>query len=436
MKKYDLIVIGAGPGGYEAAARAAQAGLKTLLIEKQHLGGTCLNTGCIPVKTLLASVHFLQKIKKASLFNIKVEKAELDFAALIERKDRLTKRLQKGIEIFLKDSGVETVFGEAKLLPEKIVEVNEEKYTAQNIILATGGVPGTLPGLVPDGKWLITNEQLLNNETLPAKLVIIGAGVIGLEFADIYSRLGVKVTLIDIIDQLLPAEDREAVELMQKSLQRAGCDFILGSRIEKITDKTIYLAAGQTITADICLLAAGRKIITDYIQDSALQKTSSGALLVDENFQTSVSGIYAVGDINNLALYAHAAVSQGLSVVEKILTPSALCATSPCKGEKTIEVIPKVIFTSPQIASIGRYTDKVKKNPVSLLGKAQTENQTEGFLKLFLDEQEIIVGCVIVSENADALIGEAAVLVNSKTNYTDLKKMVHPHPTWSEIFAL
>jgi len=426
VKKYDLIVIGAGPGGYEAAAHAAKNGLKTLLIEKQHLGGTCLNTGCIPVKTLLAAVHFKQKIQKANLLNIKVEKAELDFPGLIDRKDRLTKRLQKGIEILLKDSGVETIFGEAKLLPGKIIEATGEKYTADNIILATGGAPGFLPGISPDGKWLITNEQLLNNKTIPASLAIIGAGVIGLEFADIYSRLGSKVTLIDIIPELLPAEDREAIELMQKSLQRAGCAFLLGSKIEKIADQMIFLADGQAVPADICLLAAGRRIITDYIQDPAMQKTERGAITVDENFQTNIPGIYAIGDVNGLALFAHAATRQGLSVVEKILSNTT---TAPA-------LIPRVVFTSPQIASIGQYTDRIKKVSLSMLGKAQAENQTEGFLKLFLDEQDIIVGSVIAAENADALIGEAIVLINNKTKYQDLKKMIHPHPSWSELFTL
>lgn len=425
MKKYDLIVIGAGPGGYEAAAYAAKNGLKTLLIERQHLGGACLNTGCIPVKTLLASVHFLQKIKKANLFNIKVDHAELDFPALIDRKNRLIARLQKGIEILLRDSGVETIFGEAKLLPDKVVEVSTSTFTATNILLATGGAPGVLPGIVPDGEWLITNEQLLNKKEIPASLAIIGAGVIGLEFADIYSRLGAKVTLIDIIPELLAAEDREAVALLKKSLERAGCTFLLGSTIEKISAKTIYLAGGQTVTAEICLLAAGRRVITDYIQDPAVQKSAKG-ISVDENFQTTVPGIYAIGDANNLALYAHAATYQGVAMVDSI--------TSSAQKKTNQAIMPRVIFTSPQIAGAGRYTDTVKKTPLALLGKAQTENQTEGFLKLFLDEEEIIVGCVIVAENADALIGEGIALINTRTKYSELKQMIHPHPAWAEIF--
>lgn len=444
MKKYDLIVIGAGPGGYEAAAYAAKNGLKTLLIERQHLGGACLNTGCIPVKTLLASVHFLQKIKKANLFNIKVDHAELDFPALIDRKNRLIARLQKGIEILLRDSGVETIFGKAKLLPDKVVEVSTSttsdtvtgllsteweliEVTATNILLATGGAPGVLPGIVPDGEWLITNEQLLNKKEIPASLAIIGAGVIGLEFADIYSRLGAKVTLIDIIPELLAAEDREAVALLKKSLERAGCTFLLGSTIEKISAKTIYLAGGQTVTAEICLLAAGRRVITDYIQDPAVQKTAKG-ISVDENFQTTVPGIYAIGDANNLALYAHAATYQGVAMVDSI--------TSSAQKKTNQAIMPRVIFTSPQIAGAGRYTDTVKKTPLALLGKAQTENQTEGFLKLFLDEEEIIVGCVIVAENADALIGEGIALINTRTKYSELKQMIHPHPAWAEIFTL
>ncbi|GBR74630.1 dihydrolipoyl dehydrogenase [Candidatus Termititenax aidoneus] len=447
MKKYDLLVIGAGPGGYAAAAHAAKQGLKTLLIEKQHLGGACLNNGCIPVKTLLGAAHFLQQIKKANLFNIKVEKAELDFNALLDRKNRLIKRLQKGIEIFLRDSGVETLFGAAKLLPGKVVAVSppsrgvasasgsertdletSAEYTADNIILATGSLPGAIPNLQPDGQWLLDNIQLLQNKTIPSALAVIGAGVIGLEFADLYSRLGSKVTLIDVLPELLPQEDRAAVDLLQKSLERAGCRFLLNRKIEKAENKTLYLNDGQTIAAEICLLAAGRRANTDYILDPAVQKTAKGFVSVDENLQTSLSGVYAIGDLNNLALYAHAATYQGLAVVDN------LRQKSPRVINQTI--MPRVIFTSPQIASIGRYTSQCQQTPLSLLGRAQTENQTEGFLKLYTDEKDVIVGCVIVSENADALIGEAVALINTRTKYTDLKNFIHPHPSWAEWFGL
>ncbi|MDR2430999.1 MAG: NAD(P)/FAD-dependent oxidoreductase [Candidatus Margulisbacteria bacterium] len=427
MKKYDLIVIGAGPGGYTAAARAAKHGLKTLLIEKTRLGGTCLNSGCIPVKTLLASAHLLQKIQKAGLFNIKVENPALDFPALIDRKDRLIKRMQKGIETLLRDSGAETIFGEARLLPGKIVSTASAEYTADNIILATGGAPGTLPGLEPDGEWLITSEQLLNRKTLPASLAIIGAGVIGLEFADIYSRLGVKVTLIDVLEQLLPAEDREAAALLQKSLERAGCVFLLGRKIEKIADKLICLGGGQTAAADLCLLAAGRRVSADYIQDPAVQKTPGGAVTVAENFETSIPGVYAIGDANNLALYAHAAIYQGRAAVNHILQAKPVAAPA---------IMPRVIFTAPQIASLGEHTGDCRKMPFNLLGRAQTENQTEGFVKIFLDKDGVIAGCVIVSENADALIGEAVALINTRAKYAGLKNFIHPHPGWAEIFNL
>ncbi|MDR2428179.1 MAG: NAD(P)/FAD-dependent oxidoreductase, partial [Candidatus Margulisbacteria bacterium] len=358
MKKYDLLVIGAGPGGYAAAARAAKGGLKTLLIEKQHLGGACLNNGCIPVKTLLGAAHFLQRIKKAALLNIHVEKAELDFGALLDRKNRLIKRLQKGIEILLRDSGVEILLGEARLLPGKIVTVTDTsgasasalEITADNIILATGARPGTIPNLPTDGQWLLDNIQLLQNKTIPSTLAIVGAGVIGLEFADLYSRLGSKVTLIDVLPELLPQEDREAVSLMQKSLERAGCVFLLDRKIEKIENNTLHLNDGQTVTAGLCLLAAGRRASTDYILDPAVQKNATGFVTVDENLQTGAAGVYAVGDINNLALYAHAATYQGLVVVDNLLSkkPSVIDQT----------VMPRVIFTSPQIASVGQYTDR------------------------------------------------------------------------------
>lgn len=421
MNQFDLIIIGGGPGGYESAAHAAKHGLRTLLIEKHNLGGVCLNTGCIPTKTLLAAAHLYHKIKKqANLFNIRVENVSLEYAKLIERKDRLTMRLVKGIEKLMTETGVTVISGEAELQAGKKVIVNGATYTATNIILATGALPADLPGFATDGVKLLNSTQLLQRKELPQSISIIGGGVIGLEFGDVLSSLGVAVTIYEVLPKILPFEDQEAVETVKKALQQRGVKFVIGASVPPV----------DQLPGEIVLLAAGRKIPTDYIKDTAITKGPKGEVLVSETMETAVSGVYAIGDLNNKALYAHAATFQGLAVVNNILNQTV----HPVDLTK----VPKVIFTCPQIASLGRtdgVAQEIKKMPLLMLGKAQAENQTEGFIKLFLNTAGVIEGVVLVAEAADALIGEAVVLVNQGLTWQDLAKMMHPHPTLSEIYS-
>lgn len=421
MNQFDLIIIGGGPGGYESAAHAAKHGLRTLLIEKHNLGGVCLNTGCIPTKTLLAAAHLYHKIKKqANLFNIKVENVSLEYAKLIERKDRLTMRLVKGIEKLMTETGVTVISGEAELQAGKKVSVNGEIYTATNIILATGALPADLPGFATDGVKLLNSTQLLQRKELPQSISIIGGGVIGLEFGDVLSSLGVAVTIYEVLPKILPFEDQEAVETVKKALQQRGVKFVIGAPVPPV----------DQLPGEIVLLAAGRKIPTEYIKDTAITKGTKGEVLVSETMETAISGVYAIGDLNNKALYAHAATFQGLAVVNNILNQTV----HPVDLTK----VPKVIFTGPQIASLGRtdgVAQEIKKMPLLMLGKAQAENQTEGFIKLFLNTAGVIEGVVLVAEAADALIGEAVVLVNQGLTWQDLAKMMHPHPTLSEIYS-
>lgn len=421
MTAYELIIIGGGPGGYEAAAHAGKHGLKTLLIEKQTLGGVCLHSGCIPTKTLLAAAHFYNKIKKqANLFNIKVDSVVLEYTKVIERKDRLIARLVKGIEKLMSDSGVTVLTGEAELLPGKRVMVAGVEYTAQNIILATGTVPANLPNIPADNIRVFNSTQLLLRKELPHAMSIIGGGAIGLEFADIFSSLGVAVTVYEILPKLLPLEDQEAVEIVKKSLQQRGVQFVIGAAVPPL----------DQLPGDIVLLAAGRKILTEYIKDPALRTGIKNEIVVTETMETTVPGVYAIGDLNNKLLFAHAASFQGIAVVENILHNK----NNPLDLMK----VPKVMFTGPQIASIGitsGVNQDIKKAPLTILGKAQAENQTEGFLKLFVGASGIIEGAVLVAEAADALIGEAVVLVNKAITVTELAQMMHPHPTLSEIYS-
>jgi dihydrolipoamide dehydrogenase len=382
----------------------------------------CLNSGCIPTKTLLASAHLYHKMKKqAALFNIKVEGLTLDYLKLVERKDRLTVRLVKGIEKLMTDSQVTVITGEAVLTPGKKVIVNNETYTADSIILATGAIPADLPGFLTDGVRVFNSTQLLLRKELPQSISIIGGGVIGLEFADVLSCLGVAVTIYEVLPKILPFEDQEAVETVKKSLQQRGVTFVIGAPVSPVDE----------LPGEIVLLAAGRKIPTEYIQDIGITKGSKGEVLISETMETAVPGVYAIGDLNNKALYAHAASFQGIAVIDNILHKSTHAID--------LTKVPKVIFTGPQIASIGR-TDgenqEIKKIAMLMLGKAQAENQTEGFLKLFVHKDtKVIEGVVLVAESADALIGEAVVLVNKKVTLPELAQMMHPHPTFSEIYT-
>lgn len=392
MNYFDLIIIGAGPGGYESAIYAGKRGLQTLLIEKQALGGTCLNRGCIPTKQLLSSVHNFLSAKK--LLN---SAQTLDFTKTLEANRRLITRMQKGIEKQLSDAKVTVLYGEA-VRQRNVVTVNGKEYSGTNIILATGSTPGTIPGLVPDGKKIFTTDDIFGIPQLPASLAIVGAGVIGLEFADIFSGWGVKVTLYDLVDKILPAEDREAIDLIVRRLERRGCIFNLG------TKTTAY-------EGELILVAAGRKPLK---------------IPVDEYCATSEANVYAVGDVNGLSLYAHAATYQGLRVVDNLLGP-----------KKAIDLsnVPRILYTSPQLAAVGRVTENCIRVSLSMLGRAQAEGQTDGFIKMYFNSDRTIAGVVLCAENAESLIGEAVVLVNLHCSLDQLSAMIHPHPSWSEIFS-
>jgi dihydrolipoamide dehydrogenase len=406
MSGYDLIIVGAGPGGYEAAAHAGKHGLRVLLIEKELLGGTCLNRGCIPTKNLLAAAHFWHKLNRSSIFNISVENPKFDFSKIIEKKDRLLLRLRKGVENLLKQSKVELLSGEAELLPNKIVRVNGQEYTAANIILAAGSSPAQLPGLSGQEN-VLDSTQILAMEKIPKTMAIIGAGAIGLEFADIFNSFGTEITVLEILPQVLPMEEREAVETLQKTMEQNGIKFKCRVKIKKIQAGQVELDNGEKIDAEIVLTAAGRKL------------------------NSGLPGIYAIGDINNRALYAHAATYQGLKVVDNIINKT----NSPID----LTLVPRVVFTSPQIAALGKVDgvgQRIKKMPLMMLGRAQAENQTVGFIKIFTESDTgVIEGVVIVAENAESLIASAVVLVNKCVTVAELAEMIHPHPTFAELFS-
>jgi dihydrolipoamide dehydrogenase len=414
---YDLIVIGAGPGGYETAIHSGKNGLKTLLVEKAKLGGVCLNSGCIPTKTLLHSVHAYKHISSFRMLGITVKEAEIDYEKVIARKDRLVARLIKGIEKQLSDANVKVIHGEATLDENKTVKINNNEYTAKDIIIATGSKPIEIPGITVDHKKYFNSTSILNLKELPKSITIIGSGYIGLEFADMFSSLGVKVTITEMMGEILPAFDQEAVDLVVSKLKKQGCSFNLNTKFEAATDES-----------EIVLCSVGRKPFANAFAET-VELGKRGEIIVDENYKTSLDNVYAIGDVNCKAMLAHAATFQGLKVVDMLIGKTNKINIGP---------IPSVMFTSPQIAQVGNINGEnlaVKKESLMMLGKAQAENNTEGFVKLFYDKKtNIIEGAIVVSEIADALIGEALVLVNKQVTINELSNMIHPHPTMSEIF--
>ncbi len=431
MENYDLIVIGAGPAGYDIADLAARNGLKTMIVEKELPGGTCLNRGCIPTKTLLASAHFYGKIKSNSrTLGLTIDNIGFDYAKIAARKERVIKRSVMALEQGLKDSPLTYIKGEAEVLPEKIVRVNSEEYKAEKIVIATGSDPLLLPGFKFDGERVIGSTEALNFQDLPASLLIVGAGVIGLELADFFSTFGVKIYLVDILDKLIPGVDDAALKLVRGRLERQGCEFILGDSVQQYDREKVLLKSGRELNVEKILLAAGRKYNSELVKDPAITKGRRGEIAINENFETTVAGVYAVGDVNGLSLYAHAASAQGRIVLNNILAGK--------KESFDAKLVPSVIFTKPQIAALGK-TDgagqKIKELSFNMNAMAQAEQATEGFVKIFINEQnDVLEGVVIAGENAESLIGTAVVMINKKVTVDDFVKMIFPHPTTTEIF--
>lgn len=431
MEKYDLIVIGAGPAGYDVADLSARHGLKTMIIEKDLPGGTCLNRGCIPTKALLASAHLYAKIKSsARTLGLTVGELGFDYAKIAARQERLVKRLASSLEKGLNNSPLTYLKGSAEILPQKIIAVNGEKYQADKIVIATGSETMLLPGFVLDGDRVIGSTEALNLQELPAALLIVGAGVIGLELADLFSTFGVKIYLVDILTKMLPTVDTEALKMVRSRLERQGCEFILGDSVKEYDNNKVVLNSGRELNVQKILLAAGRKYNSELVKDNSIARGRRGEIIVDDNFETTLPGVFAVGDINGLSLYAHAASAQGQLVLNNILHNKKELFDSA--------LVPAVIFTQPQIALLGKtdgIAQQVKELALNMNGMAQAANSTEGFIKLFINEQTAIIeGVVIVAENAESLIGTAVVLINQQVAVEDVLKMIFPHPTTTEIF--
>ncbi len=445
---YDLIVIGGGPGGYVAAIRASQLGLKVAVVEKENLGGICLNWGCIPTKSLLKSAQAFEYAVHAADYGVSIKgDVTPDFEAMVKRSREVANGMSKGVQYLFKKNKIESIAGFGKVTGKNKVEVTDEKgkkttYEAKNVILATGARSRELPNLPQDGKKIIGYRKALTLEKQPESMVVVGSGAIGSEFAYFYHTIGTKVTLVEFMPTLVPNEDEEVAKQLARNFKKAKMDVMVESSVESVDtsgDKckvTIKTKKGeQIVEADIVLSAVGIAPNTEGIGLEELGvKTDKGRVVVDEYYKTNVDGVYAIGDIVAGPALAHVASAEGIVCVEKIagLNPEPVDYGN----------IPGCTYTSPEISSVGLteakakeagYEIKVGKFPYSASGKASAAGQKDGFVKLIFDAKYgELLGAHMIGGNVTEIIAELVVAKKLEITGHELLKTIHPHPTMSE----
>ena len=443
---YDIIVIGSGPGGYVTAIRASQLGFKTAIIEKENLGGICLNWGCIPTKALLKSAQVFKYINHAEDFGLNKVEASFDFPNVVQRSRGVAEKMSKGVEFLMKKNKIDVIFGTAKVKPGKKVAVEKDgavtEYTAEHIVLATGARSRELPNLPQDGKKVIGYRQALTLPKQPKSMIVVGSGAIGVEFAYFYATLGTEVTVVEFMPNIVPVEDEDVSKHLEKSFKKAKIKVMTNASVESVdTSGEGVKAQVKTekgvveLQADILLSAVG---ITANIENIGLEevgiKTEKSRVVVDEWYRTSVPGYYAIGDILPTQALAHVASAEGITCVEKI------------KGLDVERIdygnIPGCTYCTPEIASVGLtekqakekgYEIKVGKFPFSASGKATANGDTDGFVKVIFDAKYgEWLGCHMIGTGVTEMIAEAVAARKLETTGHEILKTVHPHPTLSE----
>lgn len=445
--KYDLIVIGSGPGGYVAAIRASQLGMKVGVVEKAELGGVCLNWGCIPTKALLKSAQVFEYINHAEDYGIKVKDAKADFTGMVKRSREVAGGMSKGIQFLFKKNKIDHLAGYGTLKKGKKVEVKAEDgkvttYDANHIILATGGRARELPNLPIDGKRIIGYREAMVLDKQPKKMVVVGSGAIGVEFAYFYKSIGTEVTIVEFMDRIVPVEDEEVSKQLERTYKKAGMKIMTSSEVTKVDIKgtgckvTVKTKKGEEqIDCDVVLSAVG---VATNIENLGLEdvgvKTEKGKVVVDDYYKTNIDGVYAIGDIVKGQALAHVASAEGIICVEKI------------KGMHVEPLdynnIPGCTYCSPEIASVG-YTEKAAKEagyeikvgkfPFSASGKAKAAGASDGFVKVIFDAKYgEWLGAHMIGANVTEMIAEAVAARKLETTGHEIIKTVHPHPTMSE----
>lgn len=445
--KYDVIVLGSGPGGYVTAIRASQLGFKVAVIEKENLGGICLNWGCIPTKALLKSAQVFDYLKHASDYGLKVDNVDKDFSAVIARSRGVAENMSKGVQFLMKKNKIDVIYGFGKVKTGKKVEVKDTEgkiteYTADHIIIATGARSRELPNLPQDGKKVIGYRQAMVLPEQPKKLIVVGSGAIGVEFAHFYNSMGTEVTIVEFMPNIVPVEDEDVSKQFERSLKKAGINIMTNASVEKV-DTTgngvkaiVKTAKGEEILeADIVLSAVGIKTNIENIglEDVGIA-TDRDKILVNSFYQTNVPGYYAIGDVTPGQALAHVASAEGILCVEKI---AGLHVEPLDYGN-----IPGCTYATPEIASVGLtekaakekgYEIKVGKFPFSASGKATAGGNTDGFVKVIFDAKYgEWLGCHMIGAGVTDMIAEAVVARKLETTGHEILKAVHPHPTMSE----
>lgn len=446
---YDIIVIGSGPGGYVAAIRAAQLGFKTAVIERENLGGICLNWGCIPTKALIKSAHVYEEINHAEEFGLNKTETSFDFTNVVKRSRGVADKMNKGVGFLMKKNKIDVINGNAKVKPGKKIEVTDKngkktEYSASHIIIATGARSRVLPNLPQDGKKVIGYREALTLPTMPKSMIVVGSGAIGIEFAYFYATMGAKVTVVEFLPNIVPVEDEEVSKHVEKSIKKHGIDVMINSSVERV-DTTgngvkafVKTPKGEvTLEADIILSAVG---ITANIENIGLEEvgivTDKGRILVDNFYKTNIPGYYAIGDVIPGPALAHVASAEGILCVEKI------------KGLNVEPIdygnIPGCTYCSPEIASVGMtekkakeagYEIKVGKFPFVASGKATANGDTDGFIKVIYDAKYgELLGCHMVGNGVTDMIAEAVAVRRLEATSHEILTTIHPHPTISEAF--
>lgn len=436
---FDLIIIGGGPGGYKTATYAASNGLSVLIVERAELGGTCLNRGCIPTKAYARHAEILQTLKEADIYGLDNVSYDFNFNKVFERKEQVVEKLRGGIETLLSAPGITLVRGCASFKDSHTVVVSDKEYSAKNIIIATGSVSKSLPIEGLDDDMICDSDWLLGASVLPKRICIVGAGVIGMEFASILSAFGCQVAVVEFLKECLPSLDSDIAKRLRKCLEKRGVEFYMQSALKGASSgKVTFEKKGKIVEleADKVLLAVGRKPLVDglCLDDVGVEYSNKG-IVVDDDMRTSVPGVYAVGDVNGLQMLAHAAEMQGKRAVNDILGR---------KDGIRFDVMPAAVFTNPEAACVGATEDALKaanaeyrceKHYYRANGKAVAMNETEGMLKLLADASGMIVGCHVYGAHAADIVQEVSALMCQGVTLDKLADITHIHPTLSEIIV-
>ena len=440
MRTFDLVVIGAGPGGYVAAIRAAQLGLRVAVVERDRPGGVCVNWGCIPSKAILKSADLYRQMQSAADYGITVKGLSVDYGQVIRRSRKVAERMSKGVSFLFRKNGIEMIAANAVISSPTTVKAGDEEIGAKNILVAVGTAVRGLPGIAPDGKTVLTSDDALAQEEMPGSVVVLGGGAVGVEFAYLYRAFGADVTVVEMEDQLLPRTDKDVAKELEKSIKKQGIRVLTSApakELDKAAGALVVSTGGkeEKLPAEKFLVAVGRKPLTDGLGLEACGvKLTKGYIDVDDSLRTACPTIYAIGDVIGGMLLAHEASAEGVAAAEII---SGLTVRPPDRDR-----IPSCIFCQPEVATVGLSEEEAKKRgipvkvskfPFTALGRAVASGHTEGFVKMVAEERYgEVIGCHIIGHGASDIIAELGLARTLEATYHEIGKTVHAHPTLPE----